>query len=388
MGAVAVLLVAAPASSAETFCVGAHFGCHGDEFKTLQEALNAANAGGDPHDTVRISEGIFDVDNTLDQIGNEVTIAGSGTGRTKLVANGGTYGLQLSEADSDVKKLRIHIEQTGATYRGLKLQGDASRLLVTAVDDADGAGVQMEGGPGETVKLTKSTIKMPVGTQAIGVDGGGGPDRLIRGCRVKGNQAIRINATGTLTEIEHTIATGRAGVSQSSGGVEIDDSLIRVKPAPAGFTEAGLIAYGFDGTSAISANHVTVIGTGVTEPVGTGSTGVLTDASGSARTAMLRNSIVFGNETDVHNSGGSLTLDYTRWKTVIGSVSDMHGTDANPRFTDTYRLRPSSPLIDRGQPFGLLPGEPPLDLAGNDRITDGDGHHGARRDMGAYELQP
>ena len=382
------MLVTAPASSAETFCVGAHFGCHGGEYKSVQEALNAASAGGDPHDTVRIAPGVFDVNNTVDIIGNEVTIVGSGTGRTRLVANGGTYGLQVSEADSNVKSLRIHIQQTGAAYRGLKLQGDASKLLVTAVDDSDAAGVQMEGAASETVKLTDSTIKLPVATQAIGVEGAGGPDRLIRGCRVRANQAIRANATGTVTEVEHTIMTGRVGVSQANGGVEIDDSLIRVKPAPAGFTEAGMVAYGFDGTSAISANHVTEIGTGVTSPVGTGTTGVLTAATGAGRTAMLRNSILFNNETDVRNNSGTLTLDYTRWKTAIGAVSDMHGTDANPRLTRGFRLRPSSPLIDRGQPFGLLPGEPPLDLAGNDRITNGDGRHGARRDLGAYERQP
>lgn len=377
-----------PASSAETFCVGAHFGCRGDEFKSVQEALNAASAGGDPRDTVRIGPGTFDIGNTIDISGNEVAIVGSGTRRTRLVANSGSYGLQLSERDSDVKMLRIHIEQTGAAYRGLKLQGDASRLLVTAVGDSDAGGVQMEGADGsETVKLTQSTVKLPVDTQAIGVDAVGLPEHLIRGCRVRGNQAIRANATGTLTEIEHTVIIGRAGVSQANGGVEIDDSLIRVKPAPAGFTEAGLIAYGFDGTSALVANHVTEIGTGVTEPAGTGSIGVATAVTGDARTATLRNSILFGNEYDIRNNGGSVTLDYTRWKTTPSSVSDMHGTDANPRFTGSYRLRPSSPLIDRGQPFGLLPGEPPLDLAGNDRITNGDGRHGARRDMGAYEFQ-
>ena len=381
--------MAAPASSAETFCVGAGFGCHGDEFKSVQEALTAAGTGGDPRDTVRIGPGVFDIGNTIDISGNEVAIVGSGTGRTKLIANSGSYGLQLSERDSDVKKLRIHIEQTGAAYRGLKLQGDASRLLITAVGDSDAGGVQMEGGDGsETVKLTRSTVRLPVDTQAIGVDAVGLPAHLIRECTVKADDAIRVNATGTLTEIEHSIITGNAGVSQANGGVEIDDSLIRVKPAPAGFTEAGLIAYGFDGTSAISANHVTQIGTGVTGPVGTGTVGVVTAATGDARTAMLRNSILFGNEFDIRNNGGTVTLDYTRWKTTTGAVSDMHGTDANPRFTDSFRLRPSSTLIDRGQPFGLLPGEPPLDLAGNDRITDGDGHHGARRDLGAYEFQP
>ena len=380
-------LAFAPGASAETFCVGAHFGCDGDEFDSLQEALTAAHTGGDPHDRVRIGPGTFDVAQALDVIGNEVTIVGSGTDRTELVGNGGSYGLQISEADSKVQNLRIHIEQTASTYRGLKLQGDAKNILVNGVSDTDAAGVQMEGGG--TVKLSKSKIRLPINTDAVGVYGGGGADRLITGTNITAAVGVRVNATGSISEIERSRITATIGVVQDSGGVEVDDSLVRVKPAQTGHAEAGFIAYGFDGSSGMAINHTTQVGARPMSSADAGTIGVLTPVTGDARTALLRNCILFRNEVDVRNFGGFVSLDYTRWETIDESpVSDSHGTDANPRFADGYKLRRSSPMIDRGQPFGLLPGEPPLDLAGNDRITDGDGHHGARRDLGAYERQP
>jgi hypothetical protein len=49
-----------------------------------------------------------------------------------------------------------------------------------------------------------------------------------------------------------------------------------------------------------------------------------------------------------------------------------------------YRLRADSPLVDLGEP-DVAQG---LDLDGNPRVADGNGDGFARRDIGAFELQP
>jgi hypothetical protein len=49
-----------------------------------------------------------------------------------------------------------------------------------------------------------------------------------------------------------------------------------------------------------------------------------------------------------------------------------------------YHLLPSSPLVDAGDPASAQG----LDLDGNPLVADGDGDGSARRDLGAFELQP
>jgi hypothetical protein len=91
------------------------------------------------------------------------------------------------------------------------------------------------------------------------------------------------------------------------------------------------------------------------------------------------------------------------WDTDCGT--DLGGNiDADPLFADAaggdYSLTSGSPCIDTGD-NSLLPDdvadldgdgdtdEPlPLDLAGDPRVTDGDGDSTATVDMGAYEYQP
>lgn len=71
---------------------------------------------------------------------------------------------------------------------------------------------------------------------------------------------------------------------------------------------------------------------------------------------------------------------------VLGPLADNGGP------TKTHALLPGSPAIDLGDPYATA-GANGIPL--NDqrtgafgRITDGDGQHGARIDVGAYELQP
>ena len=65
----------------------------------------------------------------------------------------------------------------------------------------------------------------------------------------------------------------------------------------------------------------------------------------------------------------------------MSNVGDARFVD--PSGAD-YRLLPTSPLIDAGDP-ATAPG---LDLDGNPLVADGNGDGTARRDLGAFELQP
>jgi hypothetical protein len=68
-------------------------------------------------------------------------------------------------------------------------------------------------------------------------------------------------------------------------------------------------------------------------------------------------------------------------ETHVTNVGDAGFADAA---SGDYRLRPGSPLVDRGDP-DIPQG---LDLDGNALVADGNGDGFARRDLGAFELQP
>jgi hypothetical protein len=323
-----------------------------------------------------------------------VTIVGAGADRTRIVGNSGSYALGIFNADSKVKNLRIHIAMTGASYTGIKLQGSATGIEVTAADDSAATAISMEGGAGSVAELRSSVVKMPTAGSSVGVLSAGQGDRLIKGSRIKARTAVRVNTVAPgaadTTSVERCRLKAPVGVEQSQGDTEVDDTLIEVKPVPAAQSEAGLIAFGHDGDSALFVNHVTEVGARPLDESDVGTRGVVLAITGDDPTAIVRNSILFRNHFDVQNNDGTASLEYSRVGTFSGDpVTVTNSTDARPRLRSGsgFRLRPSSPLIDFGDPAGLLPGEPRVDLDGNDRIVNGDGHGGARRDAGAYELQ-
>ncbi len=376
----AIALVVPSVAAAETFCVGTGFGCSGTDEPDLQSALDDAAVNADAGDTVRVGPGTFP-GTANDVPGNRVTIVGSGTGKTKLTGNG-SWVLAVFEPASKVKHLRIH---TTTPPTGLRLEGHAVDVSVTAPAGATKTGVEMSG----PSSLRKSTVTLPSDTLSTGVLNTGGGDRLITESKVKAGFGVVVdNDAGTTTSVQRSRVNAFQGLFSKGGALEIDDTLVRIAPAVDPYLELGIGANAFSNPSPLTASHVTVIGRGT----GSESLGALASFNAGA-TLTVRNSVFAQNSFDFEiDSPASGTISYTRYltRTGGGSVSEDNVTTANPRFVggSNYRLKPSSSLIDAGDPAGLAPGEPTEDLDGHPRILNGDGQGGARRDMGAYELLP
>lgn len=148
--------------------------------------------------------------------------------------------------------------------------------------------------------------------------------------------------------------------------------------------------------SKLIADGVTVIGQGTPDVAGI----VAQSHSANNVDVKISNSVIRGALNAlgaVANGTGTakISADYSDydagWNVAIGaaSIGESHVTNAgDARFVDPangdYRLRAESPLVDKGDP-DVPQG---LDLDGKARIADGNGDGFARRDLGAFELQP
>ena len=115
-------------------------------------------------------------------------------------------------------------------------------------------------------------------------------------------------------------------------------------------------------------------------------------------TTTLRNSIARAEGTgfDLLADRTTIGADFSSFNTRSlenGGVAPEPGSAGNvagdPLFAPDYSLQPGSPLIDRGDPSALLPGDPPplpeMDLGGSLRSLDGNGDCAAVPDIGAFE---
>lgn len=127
-------------------------------------------------------------------------------------------------------------------------------------------------------------------------------------------------------------------------------------------------------------------------------------SAGGSTVLQLTNETIVGNagasqvsaaapvavDSSIVGDGGidapSCTIAFSHGPTTAGSSCQRFQTAADPQFVGgaDFHLRPSSPLVDAGNPAPPAVG---TDADGKPRVRDGNGDCRARRDMGAYELQ-
>lgn len=383
---------------------------------TAGSAVNAAAPG----DTIRLGPGVYAEEvstskflhfvgagaGTLDSFdaASQTRILGpSGTGgKTALTMKGGGSVASMQTVGGDASSLElagaglalqaegtggaldysvsgaVAISGTGGYGNTALVAYDAARALNVVVSggalgNSGGTGVLI-GSPGGSSSLTGVTVR----ASGEGVSAGAGTLRIVRSS-VLGRTALYLigNAASAKTEaVDSVFAT------------------------PAGATE-GAAAY----LATVGAGNSTLIARGSTFlSRNTGASAgirLFKDASQTgALSAELLNSIVrteSGNpdafDLDARTDG-TVTADFSSFTTrrnLTGGTTPAPGSANNvfgdPRFTNTaagdLTLQPASPLIDRGNPAIVEPGE--LDAAGNPRSLDGDGDCAARPDIGAFE---
>jgi hypothetical protein len=308
----------------------------------------------------------------------------------------GSAGISIDDAgtgrqiDAAVDSSQAAIRQgtTGILAKGANVTAHITGTTIqSTVGNTFGLGANVVGA---RVTLERSQILDSLGIFAGLTLSGTSPQITVDHSTVRVRaRALDVNpqaGNGTATVIDSLLANLRAvpsagsGVYVTSGGSGVTGSLIA--------RGSTIVVRGPDATAAIQLN-------GYFNP-------------GSPATASVTNSVLRATDTDASPSdvdvyaapdagGVTFTAASSSFSdffvapgsgpvsiTPPGSGDNLAG---DPQFTDEsafdWSLRPSSPLIDRGNPAAVAPGE--LDLAGQPRSLDGNGDCVAVPDMGAFE---
>ncbi len=402
----AAVALAVPAlASASTYCVGNPGGtCNVSKPASaagLQQALFEAQTSAGVPDVVRIGPGTYTGSFAYDST-NEVDIKGSGPSTIiQGVGTAAALDVRAGGSDSVVSDLEIHMASVPTPQNAIGL------ILGSAIGDnvrvenpggSWGAGVELE----QDGELVNSTVLAGAGTGVQELGGTG--QRAVRDSFVAGIYGV-LSPTGTWTLERVHVAAKYTGV-QSGAATSLKNSLVRVQ-GEAGYPSSTYGLYVFD-DGALVADHVTIKG-GPNVTYGA----LVSPNAGTTAALTMTNSIVsgpFAATSLARAASGSGTANITIGNSnfpapVPSSVDASAGpgifqqtpagtnTDLDPKFVDPsvtlasptvdLRLRHDSPLIDLGEPEGLLD----KDLAGEPRLVNGDGANNAASDMGAYEYQ-
>jgi hypothetical protein len=392
------LVTAAPAfAAAYAICVNTQSASCDDTAASINAAVAAADAriGAE---TILVGAGTYQ--GPFDVYG-DVTLKGSGPSATILtMPASASKDEYVTVNGATIRDLTVKLAAAESSNdSGIVLWNGAAAVNVRV----DGAGtVNSTGIEAADATIADSTVQLPLGSDSTGIYGEGGT--TITDTTIRGNSGFTHSGGGVADTLSRvSIKTSSRGISTDSGTVNVDDTVIDLGSSGA----TALTAANYNASTspkAINANHVTIVGGG------DGSRGAYaaayTQTVLQVSTITILNSIVRGPETDLSvmagnngsvggNSVASITVGNSNWSTKA-EFPQPHGTaqvlvaagnrNVNPRFVNAaaanYRLAPSSPLVDRGNPAA---GGPTSDVTGADRVFDGDANGSAVRDMGAYE---
>ena len=387
-------------ASAEDYCVAPNYDCGANNVQKLQDALDLA-ASTQEADRVLLGDGTYvappvQTAFTYSTAASPVEIVGAGRGRTILTAQ--KYGMDRvlylnGAAGSSVHDLTIRIPQRASPdFRGLLTSNTARRIEI--IEDPD----QVEHVTGAELwdgVLEDSTVDLSWegDTTGVKVATTQGASVSVRGSTVTARTGIDV--TGYAAVERSRINGGNVGILAHGGETKILDSLVRqlwqfgtaIKAQPHTNWNSKVIV---DGVTVVGANTADVGGIfATTSPAPSQSVEV------SVANSVIRGA--FNSLAAVQNGTGAAKIsasysDYNPAEDIgLGgaTIDETHVTNvgdagfADPAAGD-FRLRTDSPLVDRGDP-DVPQG---LDIEGNPLVADGNGDGFARRDMGAFELQP
>jgi hypothetical protein len=395
---------ASPAA-ANTYCVRLQ-PCpqNGPNYQTLQAALDAAE-NHDGEDNIQIGPVKLHNTHAVDHEGNVVAIYGRGAS-TVLIADGPTHGpdaaLSVGDPNTGVNELAIQVTRPSDGI-GLRLgRGGAFHVRVTAAPTVAGGAVGVTC-DGDGAEFLSGVVALPLKTQTFGLQADNGC--LVRDSTITASFGVDSSSGAVRVARSSLFATYALSVGRTANVTAEDDVIVgRPTPTASGGTAAptsiGVRGTG-SSTASVSARHLTLFGGGDPRAVAV----QVGSDPGKAATVSVHDSIIRGYGYDLlrqpppPDGHATIAIDYSDYATARvrddapgqgGSI--LHGShsvnDVAPLFAiggRDFHLRSDSPLIDIGDPGGFTPGESRTDRDREPRIVDGDGHPGARRDMGAYE---
>jgi len=388
-------LLAVPSlAAADTFCVQPESSCAGpNTFATVQGALDAANGNGaGVRDMVLLGAATY-TENPSDAGGNPVDIVGKGTGQTTIASSGGTGGttFTIGEPSSTISALAIRIGP-GNNNNGLDTTGLATGIAVTEPAGNPGGGFG--------VKLSSSGATLSGSTVTVG--GGSGATYSFNGGTIRDSQLSGAGGFQGFGTIRRSRLTSIGAATIIQGPSTIENSLLRAAAGSGG---------GFSGVSAftgfssfnVDLRNDTIAGDGGGAGVNLNSSQIISQAP--ALSANVTNTIIRGLGTDLEadvsddtfNPGvptAQITVqssDFDPAKTTTSGGGQINigpgNINADPLFVDPvdgdFGLTTNSPAVDRGD-NGFAPSGP--DLAGAQRVADGDEDGQAVVDMGPLEF--
>jgi hypothetical protein len=397
---IAFLVALTGQASAATFCVHQPGGACGageiDKGANLQGALTDALASGGPDD-VLVGAGQYTGPFSYNGL-DAVNIRGVGDATVLRAPNAnGTRVLDMSlTAASTVSNLRIDVPVGNSTMSnfGLHIMGAATGVNVVIPSNLteDAVGVLLNGGSFKGGSVTGPFDSF----HSVGIATGPTGPTLIEDATVQAFEAVGGGGSATIRRVNAVARTGffiQAG-DPAGGSYVIEDSLWRTPP---GATEGiGIVAgCGSNSDLELTARNLTLVND-ATGPDFNYTVGAICNVVGQSTAIDLSNSIVLGglHTLVAYANSGPATIDVA-YSDVDVTKTELLGATAAivtgpgnvnvaPGFVGPgdFRLLRGSPLVDAGDPAGLVAGESATDLAGAPRIVD------ARRDIGAYELQP